>query len=285
MGTVDRGDDTIARFTSRGPTAIDRAAKPDLVAPGIGIESLAAPGSALFAAASGTLLSGTVPAPQFPYLSMSGTSMAAPVVSGTVALMLQANPSLTPNAVKAILQYTAQVYSGYDPLTEGAGFLNARGAIELARHLASPATVGYPNSSGWSASIIWGNRLYKGGRFTGAANAWGSDVTWGAATDAGDHIVSWGLRCTTTDCSSTSGPWRVGQVYSRNVVWGSLCGDADCTIPWTIEAVSSSEEGETVVWGTGDGETVVWGTDEGETVVWGTSCPDPSCSPVPWSRR
>ena len=36
--------------------------------------------------------------------------MAAPVVSGTVALMLQANPKLTPNLVKAILQYTAQPY-------------------------------------------------------------------------------------------------------------------------------------------------------------------------------
>ena len=43
-----------------------------------------------------------------PYLSLTGTSMAAPVVTGTVALMLQANPSLTPNGVKAILQYTAQ---------------------------------------------------------------------------------------------------------------------------------------------------------------------------------
>ena len=43
-----------------------------------------------------------------PYLSLSGTSMAAPVVTGTVALMLQANPNLTPNLVKAILQYTAQ---------------------------------------------------------------------------------------------------------------------------------------------------------------------------------
>ena len=38
--------------------------------------------------------------------------MAAPVVTGTVALMLQANPPLTPNLVKAILQYTAQAYDG-----------------------------------------------------------------------------------------------------------------------------------------------------------------------------
>ena len=47
--------------------------------------------------------------------------MAAPVVAGTVALMLHANPYLTPNMVKAILQYTAQVYPGYNFLTQGAG--------------------------------------------------------------------------------------------------------------------------------------------------------------------
>ena len=51
----------------------------------------------------------------------------------TVALMLQANPKLTPNGVKAILQYTAQQYAGYDALTEGAGFLNSVGAVRLAR--------------------------------------------------------------------------------------------------------------------------------------------------------
>src|SRR6266850_6851165 len=40
MGTTDRSDDTIAAFSSRGPTAVDHMAKPDLVAPGVGIESL-----------------------------------------------------------------------------------------------------------------------------------------------------------------------------------------------------------------------------------------------------
>ena len=64
--------------------------------------------------------------------------MASPVVAGTVALMLQANPKLTPNLVKAIIQYTAQDYH-YDPLTQGAGFLNTKGAVDLAKFLKNAA--------------------------------------------------------------------------------------------------------------------------------------------------
>ena len=292
MGTTARADDTIAQFTSRGPTAIDRHAKPDLVAPGVGIESLSNPGSTLYTSSSSALLAGTRPTAYLPYLSMSGTSMAAPVVSGTIALMLQANPGLTPNAIKAILQYTAEVRPVYDPLTEGAGFLNTSGAVELARHLAAPSSVPYPSMQGWGARLIWGNYLISGGRLTADGTAWGLDVTWGDQTASG-RDVTWGLRCSSTDCLSTSSSWRVGHSSSSNVVWGSICGGTDCTAPWTIALVTSTtdgetvvwgtDDGETVVWGTDDGETVVWGTDEGETVVWGTSCP--TCVPIVWGRQ
>jgi serine protease AprX len=295
MGTSDRNDDTIASFSSRGPSAIDNGAKPDLVAPGVGIESLSDFGSTLYSTRSTYLLPGTVATSYLPYLSMSGTSMAAPVVTGTVALMLQANPSLTPNAVKAILQYTAERYDGYDPMTQGAGFLNALGAVQLAEYFVAPSINSYPNVTGWSRTLIWGNQMVRGGRLTAHANAWASDVEWGSSATPGGQSIEWGIRCGDAACASTS-PWRLGATFAVNVVWGPTCDGADCQMPWTGSVYGMSDEDtvvwgtsdeDTVVWGTSDEDTVVWGTiDENEdTVVWGTSCTDPDCEPVIWKVR
>jgi serine protease AprX len=310
-GTIDRSDDTIAGFSSRGPTVIDLAAKPDLVAPGVGIESLSDPNSALYSTQSQYLLEGTVPTTYLPYLTQSGTSMSAPVVSGTVALMLQANPSLTPNQVKAILQYTAQVYPRYDPLTEGAGFLNAKGAVDLARDVAAGTLTLSPE---WSGRLIWGNRLVTGGWLTSGANAWSSNVTWGSSTTPDGQAIEFGLSCASPTCDGGPTAWTIDPSF-RNIVWGSKCGNSNCDGPWTIEVFTATvadtvvwgtTEGDTVVWGTsggdtvvwgtssgGDtvvwgtsssGDTVVWGTSTGDTVVWGTSCSDASCAPVIWNR-
>jgi subtilisin family serine protease len=143
-GTIDRSDDVVAAFSSRGPTAIDFEAKPDLVAPGVGIESIAEAGSTLWNTKPAMRLWGTVSTATEPYLSLSGTSMAAPVVSATIALMLQANPSLTPPLVKAVLEFTAESRAGYDAMTQGAGFLNARAAVELAQAIANGASAPAP---------------------------------------------------------------------------------------------------------------------------------------------
>ncbi len=177
MGTTDRTDDVLAAFSSRGPSRIDHVAKPDLVAPGVGIESLSNPGSTLYEQRPSMRLWGTVDTLAPPYFSMTGTSMAAPVVSGTIALMLEANPALTPNAVKAILEYTAESSDKYDSMAQGAGFLNARGAVELAKSFITGEPV--QDTSAWGRHVIWGNRLIGIGSLRPDARAWAASVTWG----------------------------------------------------------------------------------------------------------
>jgi serine protease AprX len=282
MGTTDRADDTMAKFSSRGPTRFDYTAKPDLVAPGVGTESLSVPGSTLSSNYSAYLLPGTVATSYPPYLSLSGTSMATPVVAGTVALMMQANPSLTPNAVKAILQYTSQVYAAYDPLTEGAGFLNAAGAVALARFFSQGGP--YPSDAAWGRQIIWANHRVGGGRLLPDSNAWSMALMWGATSTNGAPVVwgdienaSTGTRMPwSTNCADPACVVVLWDIDSPNVVWGSQCAGADCSgTTW------SAGDDQTVVWGTDDYETVVWGTTDDGTVVWGTGCGQ-DCQPVIW---
>jgi len=288
-GSPTRADDTVATFSSRGPTYLDWEAKPDLVAPGVGTVSMTAPGSTYDVTKAPLLVPGSVVTAAPPYLTLSGTSMAAPVVSGVVALMLQANPTLTPNAVKAILQYTAEIYPDYDALTEGGGFLNAVGAVRLARFFAT-AQPGdqYPTQSIWSKQIIWGNHRLTGGAPTAAANAWNLGTTWGIATTAaGDNIV-WGTQCGAADCdnivwgtddgdnivwgTSANGDNIVWGTSANgdNIVWGTDCGGADCdNIVW------GTVDGDNIVWGTArEGDNIVWGTVQGDNMGWGTNAVD-----------
>ena len=86
-GTPDRGDDTVARFSSRGSSRIDKLDKPDVLAPGVNITSLNNQGNG--------------------YVSMSGTSMATPFAAGVAALMHQVKPDISPAQVKSLVLKTA----------------------------------------------------------------------------------------------------------------------------------------------------------------------------------
>lgn len=189
--TASRTDDVVAPFSSRGPTHIDQAMKPDLVAPGVGIESLADASSTIYQTSPGARIDGTVDTVAAPYIRLTGTSMAAPIVAGTVALMLEANPDLTPNLVKAVLHYTAERRPRYETLAQGAGFLNARGAVQLAMELAG-ARAQAADPTRWSRQILWGDARVRGGMITMDANAWRTDVIWGASTTPQGEPVTWG---------------------------------------------------------------------------------------------
>ncbi len=136
VASYDYRNSTLDRSSSRGPTIDDRPAgetKPDLAAPGVGI----------VAARSGARNTGICSdcCADF-YVTMTGTSMAAPHVTGVVALLLQRNRTLTWDQIRTFLRDTADDPDPSSALTQpdfewGAGIVNAEAAVTAAAAVAS----------------------------------------------------------------------------------------------------------------------------------------------------
>lgn len=235
--TATRVDDVITSYSSKGPSLIDHIVKPDIVAPGNHLVSLRAPGSML-----------DLEYPQFDvapyrgkakYFRLSGTSMATPVVSGAVALMLQNNSSLTPDQVKARLMKTA--WKGFNQFTQtsdtqgnvypnesdiftyGAGYLDIDAALnntDLANGLALSPTAIYNSRTGLVTIANTSSSAFGGTSVVWGATSvvWGDSVVWGATTILSDSVV-WG---------ATSVVWGSNSVSGFSVVWGatSIAGNS-----------------------------------------------------------
>jgi serine protease AprX len=77
-----------------------------------------------------------LPPEQLPYYhTLSGTSMASPETAGIVALLLEANPGLTPAQARMVLQITGRTIPGVPFFKQGYGYADASGAVELAQSL------------------------------------------------------------------------------------------------------------------------------------------------------
>jgi serine protease AprX len=122
-GTVDRSDDVVAPFSSRGPT-LDDVSKPDVVAPGTSIVSVRAPGSWADLDRPEARV-GTA------YFKGTGTSQAAAVVSGIAALLFEAEPNLTPDEAKAALVGSSRGLHGQPGA--GNGLVDASQALAAVR--------------------------------------------------------------------------------------------------------------------------------------------------------
>jgi len=130
-GTPQRWDDTVAAYSSRGPTAYDLVRKPDLVAPGTRVISAEAVGSYLSTSDPERHVSGTG---ADAYMELSGTSMAAGVVSGALALLLERQPDLKADEAKTILQASCSLLLD-GAFASGAGSLDVFGAAQLTEAL------------------------------------------------------------------------------------------------------------------------------------------------------
>lgn len=124
VGATDMSDQ-VATFSSRGPT-VQGLTKPDLVAPGFEVTAARAHGTQL-----GTIVNQS-------YTRMSGTSMAAPLVAGLAALMLEYSPQLTATEIKAILQLNCASLN-LPGNEQGAGLLQAYSAMRSLLAQETPA--------------------------------------------------------------------------------------------------------------------------------------------------
>jgi serine protease AprX len=283
--TTVRSDDRLSRFSSRGPTWYDGFAKPDILAPGQALISNDVFGSTL--------------ATEYPwlvaiagdekYLKLSGTSMAAAVVSGLVAVMLEANEygaqqrwqqqrqaskqpqrqrsaftapdALSANAVKAMLQYTATPLRDdagrvYGPLEQGTGMANGYGAVALAYLADTSKQVG----EYWLTAPIPHFNDYGG-----VETAWSEQLIWGTRVLTGGSTVEVKQLAWEED----NIVWGTGEIF--NIVWGTIAGEEDNIVWGTV-----AWEEDNIVWGTTfhPATDLTWAgnaTFEEDNIVWGTS--------------
>jgi serine protease AprX len=299
--TTTRDDDGVAAYSARGPTWFDAFAKPDVVAPGSHLISDATPESTLYN--DPDLLTGRVTSGSNAFLQLSGTSMGAAVTSGVIALVLEASsahvgdPPLTPNSVKAIVEYTAIPTSRADFLTEGAGQINAAGAVALASRINTNTkpgdwwlTIGIDPVSAignrsyrWAQVIIWGTNVLGGDLVYRNLMIWSRSIIWGTNViwDANANIL-WGARksilwATARDRHSQWGSYRTGAtntipdlnafVKRANIVWGA-------DVIWGTHLVDATrvigqQDGDNIIWGNGDGDSAIWAALDGDNSVWG----------------
>jgi len=132
VGSCDSSGKRVSDFSSRGPVPGGRN-KPDLLAPGEGIISCLSNRRFLSVRSVGGNYEFRPLTPlstNSSYIGLSGTSMAAPHIAGAAALLLQADPTLTPERIKEILLKTATPLPGVDLATQGAGLLNLVAALK-----------------------------------------------------------------------------------------------------------------------------------------------------------
>ena len=254
-GTIDDSDDTVAPYSSKGPTRYDLAVKPDVVAPGTHITSLEAQNSYLSRTYPQWHVAGTS---KNGYMRLSGTSMSTAVVTGGVALLLNAHPSLTPEQIKIAMQMGARFMPNAGLVAAGTGSVNFQQALKIANQgLVGSLLTSITNLRGLSSGatfVDYGtmtNRLYDG-----------TGIRLLNLLDLGG-LLGGGPEAGVLNLLGTSNP--IAQVGPNYIVWGNVAGySSSYYIVWGNSIQDPS--GQYIVWGNNeqsDPNYIVWGNTAG----------------------
>ena len=264
QNTIERSDDTIAGYSSRGPRRDNgdnnpvNELKPDVTAPGSNIIQ-----------AEGCVSSGgcnnNIPGQDASSNSYtgrgSGTSYATPAVTGVIALMIEANPSLDPLTIREILKKTAErrgepTFPEIDPYWNrdfGWGMVDARKAVEMALHMANSSDYGMID---WTKQAHLLNSTEYGGEIELKGHSWAIEGQvsrveyrigygdWKEVDYERDNIESSAL--TPFNWSLIIDNGRIGP--GTHDIEIRAVGDSGSSIPivMTVEG-STSEEGESKI--------------------------------------
>ena len=254
-GTLDASDDEVAPYSSRGPARYEAVVKPDVVAPGTRTVSLEAHHSFLGSNYRQWHIAGSG---KNAYMRLSGSSMSTAVVSGGVALLLSAQPSMTPAQVKLAIQMGARFMPEAGLVAGGAGSVNFAQSLQV-------ANTGLVNTLTSSLSSVLG--ASSGAYFLD--NGTLIDRVYDRTGIRLLSLLDLSVLFQNADAAEmgvlhllgTSNP--IGSAGANYVVWGNVAG-------WSNSYY--------VVWGntiqSPSGQYVVWGNNEfsdSNYVVWGNS--------------
>ncbi|TMK45179.1 MAG: peptidase S8 and S53 subtilisin kexin sedolisin [Actinobacteria bacterium] len=249
-------DDTVAPFSSQGPTQ-DGFKKPDLVAPGISIVSARDPNSTI------DQLHPLARVGDF-YFKATGTSQAAAMVSGIVALMNATNPLLTPDQVKGILMRTATRLPNQPG--SGAGEVNAGAAVNAVNDLLgmlSPANGGLVRSTGTGS--LEASR--------GSLHVYADTNDDGAPDPVRGEVTAFGT------------PWT-SQSWSTNSSSGYACGATSWSdASWGAKSWSGMQW-DAKSWSANSWSNAAWSSDAWSAKSWsGSSWSSNDWSAKSWSAK
>ena len=223
---------------------------PDLVAPGSSIVSLRDPGSYVDVNHPSGLVAGDTSGRLF---RGSGTSQAAAVVSGAAALLLQQDPQLTPDQVKAALVGTAKPLPNNSSYAAGAGQLN----LVAASHEVSAIAAGRVSARDLA------NMVQRFPRATGLGSL--------EAARGGYHLVDPSGAELSGEVDVTGTAWNAvawATASANGTAWNG--GDWN-GVPWTGNGWADAQDWRSAPWTTARWSTARWSSAEWSTARWSTA--------------